>query len=156
MLRLPATVRSTASSHRQSTVQPCLSVARRLASPIDLPALLSNSISDLHQLSDSLGRPQIGLQLALLTNPPAQPSGQPSTRVSDQPSGSAFKPNLRLTSVVSSLGYFPTDLRLAPTTNLPACLRANIQLAPSTDPLACLPVSLRLAPTANLPASPSN
>jgi len=111
------------------------------------------------------------LQLAPSTHLPARPSSQPPAFAFGRPSGPAFKPNLRLSSVVVSAGSafrplssfrlqsifqfnLPTSLRLSPSIDLPA--------QPLRQPSACASslfsgqtcANHRLAPLANPPIEP--
>jgi len=95
-----STFPSTVDLRLRSTFRFRLCIDLRLAPPADPPADFPTD-----------------LQLAPSINPPAKPSGQPSTCVSDQPSGSALCIDLRLAS--------PADLQ--------ACLPTNLQLAPSNQ-----------------------
>jgi len=171
-LRLPATFQPTSSLHCRSTFQPRFPIDLRLSSAISVPALPSNSTSDSHRMSDPSVSLQIHFQLAPSTNLPTQPSSQLSTRVSNQPSGSAFvstcdlrrlpilRPtfrlisSLRLQSIFSQTFPSTFDLRLRSTFQFR--LRIDLRLAPPADPPACLPTDFQLAPSIRLPASPTN
>jgi len=133
----PSRVRS--EEHRRSTFQPRLPIDLRLSSAIHLPALPSNSTSDSHRLSDPSVSLPIRLQLALSTSLPAQPSSQPSTRVSDQPSSSAF-------ASTCDLRRLPI---LRPTFRLLSSLRLRPILSQTLQPI------FRLTSPINLPVPPS-
>jgi len=139
-LRLPATVRPT------FRLAPAFI---RSASPSNLPAtcaacrspaLPSNSTSDSHRLPDSLASLPTDLQLAPSTDLPAQPSSQPSTRVSSRLSGSAFQP----TCDRRHMPIFRPALRLTSSLRLRPIFRLSF------------PVHVQLSPSANVPALPSN
>jgi len=167
----PATVRPTSGLHRRSTVRPRFPIDLRLSSAIYLSALPSNSTSDSHRLSDPSGWP-FGRSPACAFDQPyrAQPSGQPSTCVSDQPSGSAFastcdsrrlpilrpafRPisSLRLRSVFRL--NFPAnlfDLRLLVNLPVPPS-KPNLRISSAVASSGCLRTDPRLAPRTNPPA----
>jgi hypothetical protein len=141
--------RSTADSHRLPTCVGC-----QLAPTANLPASPSNSTSDSHRRQIQRPLPTdlrltpptnlpvclpINLRLAPSIHLPARPSSRPPACAFVRPSGPAFEPNLRLSSVVAS----------------PAPPCANQRLAPPVNPWLCLRASLRPSPGANLPALPS-
>ena len=140
------------------------------------PALPSNSTSDSHRLSDSsVGSSDQSPACAF--NPPSDPTFRPTfdSRLRIQPSGSAFRPDLRLVAACrssslpsdrppacafgrSSGSAFLSDFQLAPSANLPA-LPSNLTsdshrllhpLAFAFEPI------FELAPPVNLPAVPSS
>jgi len=103
---------------RPATVGP----TRGLAPPITPSASLSESTADSHRLPTCVGcqlAPTADFRdcrLASAANLPASPSNS----TSDSHRRQIQRP-------------LPTDLRLAPPTNLPVCLPIDLRLAPSTD-----------------------
>jgi len=157
--------------HRRSTVRPRFPMNLRLSSAIHILALPSNSTSDSHRVSDPSGW-LFGRSPAFAFDQPyrAQPSGQPLTCVSDQPSGSAFastcgsrrlptlRPAFRLTS---SLRLGPAfrpnlpvnlfDLRLLVNLPVPPS-KPNLRISSAVASWGCLQTGPRLAPPPDPPA----
>ena len=114
--------RTTCDLRRRSTLRLRLLTGPRLAPPADPSAMPSDEPP-----------------ACAFDHLPARPSSQLPACAFGRPSGPAFEPNLRLSSVVAS----------------PAPPCANQRLAPPVNPWLCLRASLRPSPGANLPALPS-
>jgi len=139
-LRLPATIWPSSGLHRRLTFRSRFPIDLRLSSAIFLPALPSNSTSNSHRLSDLSSLAFVSISSFRLRPILGSPSSRPSTRVSDQPSGSTSnQPATRAACRFSSPAFRPiSSFRL----------RSIFQLN--------LPADLRLASPINSPVLPSN
>jgi len=154
LLSFLATVQLTSDLHRRSTVQPRLPICcslRRL--PISGSAFQLNlQLSSAARFS---GWRPLDLQLAPSTYRPAQPSGRPSTRVSDHPQ-TRLSINLRLAPPANLQPAFRLTSSSRPRSVFRLRFPADLQLAPSTDPPAlAFEPNLRLSSAAASLASPS-
>jgi len=124
----------------RSIFRPNLPAVLRLAPSSNRPAPPSNLTSDSHR--------------ALI--PSALPSGLPSARAADLPSGPAWR-TIRPTPAVASPPLLRSDLRLAPSTY---CFRLDFELdfdsSSARSLRRCPPVNLRLSPPIILPALPAD
>jgi hypothetical protein len=102
--------------------------------------------------------PPTNLQLAPSANLPAQLSRPRPAFAFCQRSGSAFKPNLRLSSAAAFAWRCPlVYMRPSPLINRPALPATTTSDSHrSLYPSGCLPAYLRLAPPINLPTSPAD
>jgi len=140
----PSTDLSAQPSGRSSTRVSDLSFQLRLpidpqpSPPVDLPACLPTH-----------------LQLAPSANPPAQPFRSRPARAFRQRSGSALKPNLRLSSFAVFAWRCPlAHLRPSPLINLPALpATTTSESHRSLHPLGFCATHLRLAPPIDLPVA---
>jgi len=132
---------STFDSRRRSTFRLRLPIDLRPSPHVDLPACLP-----------------INLQLAPSANLPVQLSRSRPACAFCQRSGSAFKPNLRLSSAaVFAWRCPPVNPRPSPLINLPALPASTTPDSHrSLYPFGRLPAYLRLAPPINLPALPAD
>jgi len=133
----------------QSTFDSRLRLTFRLRPPIDLRP---------SPHADLPAYLPINLQLAPSANLPAQLSRSRPACAFCQRSGSAFKPNLRLSSAAVFAWRCPlVYMRPSPLINLPALPATTTSDSHrSLYPFGCLPANLRLAPPINLPASPAD